>query len=112
MPAAPSDRVIAALVFLNLALQVIDGVATWLGLQLGFREGNPLIASAIGRWGTTSALLLFKLEACACLLAVWTLRRSRLAGPALVFSATTYLACSVAPWSLALSAYLVSYIAS
>jgi hypothetical protein len=112
MDAGPSDRIVGALVIVNLLLQVVDGAATWIGIQLGFTEGNPLIASAIGRWGTTSALVFFKLEACACLLAVWYLRRSRLAGPALVFSATTYLACSVAPWSLALSGYLLSYIAS
>ena len=103
---------IAALVLLNLALQIFDAVATYWGLGTGFGEGNPLLAGAIGRWGVLPALLMFKLEACGCLLAIWTLRRSRLAGPALMFSATTYAACSVAPWAAALSFHLASYIAS
>jgi uncharacterized membrane protein len=97
-----AGRGLAQLVLLNVALQVFDGVATYLGLRAGFGEANPLIASMVGAVGPGSALLLVKLEACACVLAVWHLGRSRLAAPALTLTAVTYAIFSVAPWAAAL----------
>ena len=97
------QRSLFALLVLNLVLQMVDGVATYFGLATGFGEGNPLLASAIGTMGAAPALVLFKLEACACLLLVWTLRRSWLAGPALVLSALLYATCAVGPWAVALA---------
>jgi uncharacterized membrane protein len=98
------ERVVGALVAVNLALQLFDGIATYVGVHAGFVEGNPLLDWALGRLGPASALCLFKLEACLCVLLLWHLRRSRLAGPALVVSAAVYAICSFAPWAMALTA--------
>jgi uncharacterized membrane protein len=96
-----TERLLLALVGVNLALQLFDGVATYVGLRLGFGEGNRLVAWAIGRFGTAEALIALKLYASACVLAVWMLRRSALALPALALTATVYLFGSVAPWAAA-----------
>src|SRR5256712_14175894 len=98
-----SERGIFALVCLTLALQVFDGVATYVGVHAGVAEGNPLLAWALAQVGPGFALVLFKLQACACLLLLWHVRRNRLAAPALVFSATVYVVCSLAPWAAALA---------
>jgi hypothetical protein len=97
------ERGILALVLLNLALQIFDGVATYVGLGAGFGEGNPLLAWAFEEIGTESALFLFKLQACACLALLWCVRRNWLVAPALVFSAAVYAVCSLAPWTAALA---------
>ena len=103
-------RTLAALFALNLCLQVVDGVATYVGVATGFGEGNPLLRSAMGTLGTAPALLLFKLEACLCLLVVWLLRRSWLAGPALLVAALVYATCAIGPWAAALAwVHLVPY---
>jgi len=98
-----SERAIFALVCLNLALQVFDGVATYVGVHAGIAEGNPLLAWTLAQIGPGFALVLFKLQASACLLLLWHVRRNRLAAPALVFSATVYVLCSLAPWAAALA---------
>ena len=98
-----SERGMCALVSLNLALQVFDGVATYVGVHAGMAEGNPLLVWALERVGPGFALFAFKLQACACLLLLWHARRNRLAAPALVFSATVYALCSLAPWAAALA---------
>jgi hypothetical protein len=97
------ERAIFALVVVNLALQLFDGVATYAGLHAGFAEGNPLLVWAFGRLGTLEALCLFKLQACVCVLVLWSLRANRLAAPALALSAAVYAACSLAPWTVALA---------
>ena len=98
-----TERGIFALVCLNLALQVFDGVATYIGVHAGMAEGNPLLGWALAHVGPGFALLLFKLQACACLILLWHVRRNRLAAPALVFSAAVYAVCSLAPWAAALA---------
>lgn len=98
-----TERGMLALVCVNLALQVFDGFATYVGLHAGMSEGNPLLAWALGQLGPASALFLFKLQACACLLLLWRIRRHRLAAPALVLSAAVYVVCSLAPWAVALA---------
>ena len=106
------ERDILALVFLNLALQLFDGVATYVGVRSGFHEANPLLAWAFGQMGTTTALLLFKLHACACLLLLWQFRGSRLAVPALGASAVIYAICSFVPWTAALASAHIAYMTS
>ena len=107
-----TERGMLALVALNLALQVFDGVATYVGVHAGMTEGNPLLAWALGQLGPASALCLFKLQACACLLLLWCVRRHRLAAPALVLCAAVYVVCSLAPWAAALATLHREYIAS
>jgi uncharacterized membrane protein len=97
------DRAIRALVGVNLALQLYDGLATYVGLNAGFAEANPLLQWAFGHVGPASALLLFKLQACACLLLLWRVRASRLTVPALALCAAIYTVCSLAPWTAALA---------
>ena len=97
------ERTVAALVVVNLALQIFDGLATYAGVYAGFAEGNPVLQWAFGVLGPGSALCLFKLEACACLLVLWRLRGNWLAAPALALSAAVYTVCSFAPWAFALT---------
>ena len=106
----PGQRTVFALFLVNLMFQVLDGLATYLGVATGFGEGNPLLRSAMDSMGVGPALLLFKLEACACLGLVWFLRRSWLAGPALLLTALLYATCAIGPWALALAyAHLAPY---
>ncbi len=105
------ERGLAALVAINVLLQVFDGVATYVGVHhAGFGEGNPLVAAAMRTVGTGPALWAFKLQACACLLLVWQLgKRSLIARPALALTAALYVVWSVGPWSAALlPLYLVA----
>ena len=106
------ERDVLALVLVNLALQVFDGVATYVGIHAGMTEGNPLLAWALAQLGPGSALLVFKLQACACLLLLWRVRQSRFARPALVLSAAVYVTCSLAPWAAALATLHLEYWAS
>ena len=98
-----SERVLAGLLGLNLALQVFDGLATYAGLHAGIAEGNPLFAATMRWLGITPALVLFKCEACAALMMIWLVRRNRLAVPALLACALIYFAWSVGPWTVALA---------
>jgi uncharacterized membrane protein len=97
------ERGILALVLVNLVLQLLDGAATYLGLQAGFREGNPLLVWALHHIGPAFTLFLFKLQACGWVLVLWRLRRHQLAAPALALSAVIYVVCSLAPWTMALA---------
>ena len=99
------ERVLGALLLLNLWLQIFDGVATYLGVTAGYGEGNPLVAASFTHVGVVPALCLAKLYACGCLIVIWHLRRrSSLVMPALVATAVAYVAGSVAPWSAAFAA--------
>jgi hypothetical protein len=100
---ARTERGLFALLMLNVALQVFDGIATYHGLRLGFGEANPLLLSAMATVGPAAALVLTKLYACGCLFGVWQVRRARLALPAFVLIAAIYATCSLAPWSAALA---------
>ena len=104
-----TERGMLVLVCLNFALQVFDGVATYVGLHAGMTEGNPLLVWALEHIGPAFTLLLFKVQACACVLLLWRLRRSRLAAPALVFSAAVYAMCSLAPWAAAFATLHLEY---
>src|SRR5262245_61484473 len=106
------ERGFVALLILNVALQVFDGVATYVGMRSGFHEANPLLAWSFEQLGTAPALFLFKLHACACLLLLWRLRGSRLAAPALGVSAVVYTICSFGPWTAALASAHIAYIVS
>ena len=96
------EHVLMVLLFINLWLQIFDGVATYLGVAAGYGEGNPLVAAAFGHVGVGPALCLAKAYACGCLILIYQLRgRSAFAAPALVGTAVAYLIASVAPWSWA-----------
>jgi len=99
------ERVLGVLLFLNLWLQLFDGIATYVGIAAGYGEGNPLVAATFHHMGVGPSLFLAKLYACGCLILIWHLRRrSSLAVPALVGTAIAYACASVAPWSVAFAA--------
>ena len=96
------ERVLVALLFINLWLQAFDGLATYVGVKAGYGEGNPIVAATFPHVGLGPALCLAKFAACACLVLIFQLRRrSSLAIPALVGTAVAYMIASVAPWSVA-----------
>jgi uncharacterized membrane protein len=99
---ASKERVLSVLLYLNLWLQIFDGLATYVGVTAGYGEGNPIVAATFSHIGLGPALCLAKAAACSFLLVIWQLRgRSSLAVPALVCTAIAYLVASVAPWSVA-----------
>lgn len=94
---APSRRT-DDLLLLNLSLQLFDAVATYQGIQIGWKEANPLLAHAFELLGVGPTLLLFKMKACGLLVLINRNRQHRLAGPALCFTAAVYCVFSLAPW--------------
>ncbi len=93
------ERNLHELFMLNLALQLFDGVATYQGLRLGFREANPLLVSTFSLLGVGQTLLLFKALACGILLLLYRYRHVRLVPMALVVVAGVHLTLSFIPWS-------------
>jgi len=83
---------------LNIALQAFDLIATYQGLQLGWREANPIIVAAFDYVGTGPALVLFKLKACGFLLFLRYLGDEGLVTTAMHLTAGTYAALSLGPW--------------
>ncbi len=92
------DTLLQQLFVLNVLLQVFDGVATYGGLQHGFREANPLLLSAFHYWGVMPTLLVFKASAYGLLVLVHRLASPQLAASSLGALAAIYSACSLVPW--------------
>jgi hypothetical protein len=82
----------------NLLLQVFDAVLTYQVLALGVPEANPVVATAMGLWGTVWGLLYCKTVACALLLLIFMLRHKRreLTIKAFILTSTVYGCASVA----------------
>lgn len=106
---AEDNAVVYRLLLLNILLQLFDGLATYSGLHLGIREGNPLVRNAIHLWGVAPGLLLFKAQACALLVIVYRLAGD-LARPALGLLACVYSVCSLIPWLGTFVALFMHYI--
>jgi len=83
---------------LNIALQLFDAVATYQGMQLGFREANPLLRDAFALFGVLPALLLFKAVACGLLFLMNRHPTHASIAPALTATAGVYSTFSLAPW--------------
>ena len=92
-----SNRVLQLFV-LNLALQVFDGVATYNGMAMGWKEANPLLVFAFSHLGVGPALLLFKLKACLLLALLHRHRDHRSVPPVLMLLAGAYSSFSLVPW--------------
>jgi Domain of unknown function (DUF5658) len=104
MDVAPEGRDVSGraylnrLLVLNIVLQAFDGIATYQGLQMGFREANPLLLFCFAWLGVGPALLLFKTNACALL---WLVKRTtplRVGVPLLRGLAAVYCLLSLGPW--------------
>lgn len=86
------------LLILNLALQMFDGVATYQGLRLGFREANPILLAAFNLVGVVPALLLFKAKACGLLVLLRRAAPARVGIAVLRGLAAVYCVLSLGPW--------------
>ncbi|MBI4524342.1 MAG: hypothetical protein HY695_11085 [Deltaproteobacteria bacterium] len=86
------------LFLLNLALQLFDGVATYEGMQLGWKEANPLLEFAFTQLGVGTSLLLFKAKACGLLLILNRIGSQLVVVPVLTFLAAAYVLLSFFPW--------------
>lgn len=89
---------IVVLALLNLALQVFDGVATYVGWQL-HGEMNPILAAGFERFGAGPTLLTAKLGAILFVLVLATTPKRTLATIGLGITFTAYTALSFVPWS-------------
>ena len=98
MQAQASVAHLDRLLFLNLALQTFDGIATYQGLRLGFSEANPILVAAFHLVGVGPALLLFKAKACGLLVLLHRAAPARLGIVVLRGLAMVYCVLSLAPW--------------
>lgn len=96
--AAPARTYLLQLLMLNLVLQAFDGIATYIGLQVGFQEANPLLLASFGAIGTGPALLLFKLKAAALLVIVYRFAPPKVGVTVLRLLAAVYCCLSLGPW--------------
>ena len=93
-----ADQRLSDLFALNVALQVFDAVATYQGLRIGWKEANPILASAFLNMGVIPALLASKGIACALLCLLHYSGRRQLVAAALRFLAAVYCGMSLFPW--------------
>ena len=89
---------LAVLVALNLALQLFDGVATYVGWA-EHGELNPILAAGFARFGAGPTLVVAKLIAIMFVLVIATTPRRTLATIGLGITFTAYTALSFVPWS-------------
>jgi hypothetical protein len=94
-------RAITVLVVLNLALQIFDGVATYVGWER-YGELNPLLLAAFERWGAGPSLVVAKLAAAGLVLVLAGIPRRTLATVGLGITFTAYTALSFVPWTFRL----------
>jgi len=91
-------RTLAILVTLNLALQLFDGVATYVGwAQHG--EMNPILAAGFAHFGAGPTLFVAKLIAIMFVFVVAATPRRSLATIGLAITFTAYTALSFVPWA-------------
>ncbi|MFQ5665495.1 MAG: DUF5658 family protein [Candidatus Binatia bacterium] len=103
-------RRIHELFVLNIALQLFDAVATYQGIRIGWREANPILATAFSYFGVGPALLLFKAKACGLLFLLNRSTEQRIVVPALYLLAGVYCVMSLVPWLLKYATLLLQVI--
>jgi uncharacterized membrane protein len=86
------------LVVLNLALQLFDGVATYVGWEQ-HGEMNPILAAGFHHFGAGPTLVAAKLSAVLFILVLATTPRRDLATIGLGITFTAYTAFSFVPWT-------------
>jgi hypothetical protein len=91
-------RTLAILIILNLALQLFDGIATYVGWQQ-HGEMNPILAAGFARFGAGPTLVIAKLLAIMFVLVLATTPRRTLATIGLAITFTAYTAFSFVPWT-------------
>ena len=93
---------IVLLIILNLALQMFDGVATYVGWQR-FGEANPLLRAGFDAWGAGVTLVMAKIVAIALILVLARAGRPALVGVGLSLTLVAYAALSLVPWAFRLA---------
>jgi hypothetical protein len=93
---------IVLLIILNLALQIFDGIATYVGWQR-FGEANPLLRAGFEVWGAGVTLVVAKIAAVALILMLARAGRPALVGVGLSFTLVAYAALSLLPWAFRLA---------
>ena len=94
----PLTQAIYVLFWVNIGLQLVDGLVTYQGVHLGIQEVNPILRASIAHWGLVSTLLGWKLLACGLLVFLRLVNRPVLAMKALALTATVYVCFSLVPW--------------
>jgi hypothetical protein len=94
----PVQDTLHRLLILNLALQLFDGVATYQGLRVGFREANPVLIAAFEVIGVGPALLLFKAKACGLLVLLHRATPAHVGVVVMRTLAAVYCVLSLGPW--------------
>ncbi len=89
---------LAILVALNLALQLFDGVATYVGWER-HGEMNPILSAGFEQIGAGPTLLIAKSFAIALVIVIAMTPRRSLATLGLALTFTAYTAFSFVPWS-------------
>ena len=95
---APRLCVLATLVVLNLAAQLFDGIATYIGVER-FGELNPLLRLGFAQWGVETTLVVAKLTCIVLILAMAGVPRRRLATAGLSVTLSAYVLFSFVPWT-------------
>jgi len=91
-------RTLAILVALNLALQLFDGLATYVGWA-EHGELNPILMAGFARFGAGPTILAAKLIAIMFVLVIAATPHRALAAIGLTITLTAYTALSFVPWS-------------
>jgi hypothetical protein len=89
---------LAILVFLNLALQLFDGVATYVGWQQ-HGEMNPILSAGFDHFGAGPTLFIAKAIAILFVFVLAATPRKSLATAGLALTLTAYTAFSLVPWA-------------
>lgn len=93
-----SRGTIVLLALLNVALQIFDGIATYVGWQQ-HGEMNPILSAGFDRFGAGPTLVAAKVGAMLLVIVLATTPRRRLATFGLAITFTAYTAFSFVPWS-------------
>ena len=93
-----SSLQLAILVVLNLALQLFDGVATYIGWQQ-HGEMNPILSAGFDHFGAGPTLFVAKATAILFVFVLASTPRRSLATGGLALTLTAYTVFSFVPWA-------------
>lgn len=98
LPPVQSSLQLAILVLLNLALQLFDGIATYIGWQQ-HGEMNPILSAGFDHFGAGPTLFVAKAIAIMFVLVLAATPRRSLATGGLALTLTAYTIFSFVPWA-------------
>jgi len=102
---AVMQEAMVKLVWANLLLQILDGVASYQILSAGVPEFNPLVSYYIENWGLMGGLFYGKLVGCALVWLIFLLRKR--VGP-IVVQGLIFVACFYSLLGILLMVKMVS----